>query len=104
MGGLPAQARVGEVDLRARRPGNHDALASRRVGQRVQRRRGGGLGLAAAREGKFAETWLAPSVANKSLARTKEGLGGATFTYPENPTDEALDEYLAPLVRAPGRE
>src|SRR6187402_3174933 len=27
--------------------------------------------LAAAREGKFAETWLAPSVANTSLARTK---------------------------------
>ena len=44
-----------------------------------------------ARAGKFAETWLAPSVANKALARTKEGLGGQTFTYPENPTDEAID-------------
>jgi haloalkane dehalogenase len=59
--------------------------------------------LAAAREGKFAETWLAPSVANKSLARTKEGLGGQTFTYPENPTDEAIDQYLAPLVSSPER-
>jgi pimeloyl-ACP methyl ester carboxylesterase len=60
--------------------------------------------LAAAREGKFAETWLAPSVANKSLARTKDGLGGATFTYPENPTDEAIDQYLAPLVSSPERK
>ena len=60
--------------------------------------------LAAAREGKFAETWLAPSVANKSLARTKEGLGGQTFTYPENPTDEAIDQYLAPLVSSPERK
>jgi haloalkane dehalogenase len=59
--------------------------------------------LAAAREGKFAETWLAPSVANKSLARTKEGLGGQTFTYPENPTDEAIDQYLAPLVSSAER-
>jgi haloalkane dehalogenase len=52
--------------------------------------------LAAARQGKFAETWLAPSVANTALARTKEGLGGQTFTYPENPTDEAIGQYLAP--------
>ena len=36
--------------------------------------------LAAAREGKFAETWLAPSVANKSI-----------------------DQYLAPLVSSPQR-
>lgn len=59
--------------------------------------------LAAAREGKFAETWLAPSVANTALARTKEGLGGQTFTYPENPTDEAIGQYLAPLVSSQER-
>jgi pimeloyl-ACP methyl ester carboxylesterase len=59
--------------------------------------------LAAARDGKFAETWLAPSVANTALARTKDGLGGATFTYPENPTDEAIGQYLAPLVSSPER-
>ena len=58
---------------------------------------------AAAREGKFAETWLAPSVANTALARTKDGLGGQTFTYPENPTDEAIGQYLAPLVSSPER-
>ena len=60
--------------------------------------------LAAAREGKFAETWIAPSVANTSLARTKDGLGGATFTYPQNPTDEAIGQYLAPLVSSPERK
>ena len=59
--------------------------------------------LKAAREGKFAETWLAPSVANTALARTKDGLGGQTFTYPENPTDEAISQYLAPLVSSPER-
>ena len=36
--------------------------------------------LAAAREGKFAETWLAPSVANKSLART-QGRAGRPDVY-----------------------
>lgn len=60
--------------------------------------------LAAAREGKFAATWIAPSVANTALARTKDGLGGQTFTYPENPTDEAIGQYLAPLVSSPERQ
>src|SRR5688572_6781266 len=57
-----------------------------------------------AREGKFADAWLAPWVANKSLARSKDGLGGLTFTHPENPTDEAIDQYLAPLVSSPERK
>ena len=56
------------------------------------------------REGKFADAWLAPWVANKPLARSKDGLGGQTFTYPENPTDEAIDQYLAPLVSSPERK
>ena len=34
----------------------------------------------------------------------KDGLGGQTFTYPENPTDEAIDQYLAPLVSSPERK
>lgn len=60
--------------------------------------------LMAAREGKFAATFIAPSVANTALARAKDGLGGATFTYPENPTDDAIGQYLAPLVGSPERE
>ena len=56
------------------------------------------------REGKFADEWLAPWVADKKLARSKNGLGGQTFTYPENPTDEAIDYYLGPLVSSPERK
>lgn len=51
-----------------------------------------------AREGKFADAWLAPWVADKKLARSSEGLGGMTFTFRSNPTDEAIDYYLGPLV------
>jgi haloalkane dehalogenase len=57
-----------------------------------------------ARAGKFADAWLAPWVADKTLARSKDGLGGQTYTYPENPTDEAIDYYLGPLVSSPQRK
>ncbi|MGO4223402.1 alpha/beta fold hydrolase [Lysobacter sp. TAF61] len=52
-----------------------------------------------ARQGKFVEEWLAPWLADKTLARSKQGLGGQTFTYPTHPSDEAVDTYLGPLVR-----
>lgn len=51
-----------------------------------------------AREGRFVKEWLAPWLADKTLARSPEGLGGMTFTYPSNPTDEAIEYYLSPLV------
>lgn len=54
-----------------------------------------------ARAGKFVDTWLAPWLADKKLARSKEGLGGQCYTYPQNPSDEAIECYLAPLVRSP---
>ena len=54
-----------------------------------------------ARAGTFADTWLAPWVADKKLARSAEGLGGMTFTFRSNPTDEAIDYYLGPLVSSP---
>lgn len=54
-----------------------------------------------ARAGKFADAWLAPWVADKKLARSAEGLGGMTFTFRSNPTDEAIDYYLGPLVASP---
>jgi pimeloyl-ACP methyl ester carboxylesterase len=56
-----------------------------------------------ARKGEFVSQWLAPWLADKALARSPQGLGGLTFTYPHNPSDEAIDYYLAPLVAAPGR-
>jgi haloalkane dehalogenase len=57
-----------------------------------------------ARAGTFADSWLAPWVADKRLARSDQGLGGMTFTFPINPTDEAIDYYLAPLVSSAERK
>ena len=57
-----------------------------------------------ARAGKYADQWLAPWVADKALARSEKGLGGMTFTYPDHPTDEAIDCYLGPLVSSPQRK
>lgn len=56
-----------------------------------------------AREGRFVAEWLAPWLADTTLARSSGGLGGMTFTYPDNPTDEAIEYYLGPLVRHPER-
>jgi haloalkane dehalogenase len=60
--------------------------------------------LALAREGRFSDAWLVPWVADKTLARSPQGLGGLTFTQPSNPTDEAIDCYLGPLVASPARK
>lgn len=56
------------------------------------------------RDGTFCDKWLAPWVADKALARSEQGLGGQTYTYPHNPTDEAIDYYLAPLVSSQQRK
>src|SRR6266511_2205023 len=57
-----------------------------------------------ARAGTFVDKWFVPWVADKSLARSAEGLGGQTYTFRANPTDEAVDYYLAPLVSSPQRK
>ncbi|HEY7182535.1 MAG TPA: alpha/beta hydrolase [Blastocatellia bacterium] len=57
-----------------------------------------------ARAGTFVSKWLAPWVADKTLARSAEGLGGQTYTFRANPTDEAIEYYLAPLVSSPQRQ
>lgn len=51
-----------------------------------------------AKQGAFARQWLAPWLADHNLARSKEGLGGLTFTYPDRLSDQTIDMYLAPLV------
>lgn len=56
-----------------------------------------------ARKGRFVAQWLAPWLADKELARSAQGLGGMTFTHPHNPSDEAIEYYLAPLVANPER-
>lgn len=57
-----------------------------------------------AHAGTFPDKWLAPWAADKELARSPQGLGGLTYTYPTNPSDEAVDYYLGPLVSSPERK
>jgi pimeloyl-ACP methyl ester carboxylesterase len=57
-----------------------------------------------AHAGTYPDEWLVPWVRDRNLARSKDGLGGMTFTYPSNPTDEAIDCYLAPLVSSERRK
>ncbi|HWR16266.1 MAG TPA: alpha/beta hydrolase [Terriglobales bacterium] len=57
-----------------------------------------------ARQGKFADAWLAPWVVDKNLARSPKGLGGLTYTHPDRLTDATIDYYLAPLVSSPQRK
>ena len=52
-----------------------------------------------AKAGTYVPKWLAPWLADGRLARSKDGLGGMTFSHSSNPTDEALEMYLGPLVR-----
>lgn len=51
-----------------------------------------------AKAGAFAREWLAPDLADHDRARSKIGLGGQTFTYPERMEDATIDMYLGPLV------
>lgn len=51
-----------------------------------------------AKAGAFAREWLAPDLADHDRARSKIGLGGQTFTYPERMDGATIDMYLAPLV------
>ncbi len=53
-----------------------------------------------AHAGTFVDNWLAPWYADHGRARSAEGLGGLCYSDPAHPTDEAIEYYLAPLVRS----
>jgi len=59
--------------------------------------------IAAARAGKFADDTFRPQLANKNFARSAQGIGGLCYTYPTDPSDEAIDCYFTPLVSSPQR-
>ena len=59
--------------------------------------------IAMAKSGTYPDRFLAPWVADKSLARSTNGLGSA-YTYPDRLSDEAIDVYIAPLVESPRRK
>jgi haloalkane dehalogenase len=57
-----------------------------------------------ARNGKYADEWLVPWLANKALARSEKGLGGLCYADPTHLTDVAIEIYLCPLVSSPLRK
>jgi pimeloyl-ACP methyl ester carboxylesterase len=56
------------------------------------------------RNGRFADEWLVPWLADKPLARSEIGLGGQCYADPTHPSDEAIETYLAPLLASPRRK
>jgi pimeloyl-ACP methyl ester carboxylesterase len=56
-----------------------------------------------AHAGTFPDRMFVPLVRDKTYARSKDALG-AVYTFPTNPTDEAIDCYIAPLVSSPRRK
>lgn len=54
--------------------------------------------IALSKQGKFVDEWLAPWRADKSRARSKDGIGGMCYSDPSHPTDEAIETYFAPLL------
>lgn len=59
--------------------------------------------IALAKEGRFVHDWLGRWQADKTLARSAEGIGGMCYADPAHPTDEAIDTYFAPLLATPRR-
>lgn len=57
-----------------------------------------------ARQGTFPDLWLAPWFADKALARSETGLGGQTYSRPQDLSDAAIETYLGPLVYSPARK
>jgi len=56
------------------------------------------------RAGTYVDKWLVPWLADKSLARSKDGIGGACYADPAHPSDEALEAYWRPIVSTPRRK
>ncbi|MGO1070002.1 alpha/beta fold hydrolase [Lysobacter sp. CA199] len=57
----------------------------------------------AARRGRFAIETFPPQLADHDFARSDKGIGVLCFTYPQHPTDEAIETYFRPLVESPER-
>lgn len=56
----------------------------------------------ASRAGTFVDQVILPQLRDKRLVHSATGLGVA-YTYPGNPTDEAIDYYFTPVVSSPLR-
>lgn len=56
------------------------------------------------RQGRFADEWLAPWLADPALARSTRGIGGMCYANPAHPTDAALRSYFTPLLSSAERK
>ena len=56
------------------------------------------------KQGRFADGWLAPWLADPALARSPRGIGGMCYVDPAHPTDAALRSYFTPLLSTPERK
>lgn len=54
-----------------------------------------------AKKGTFIDEVIVPQLREKQLARSANGLGGLTYTYPEKLADETVEMYFRPLVETP---
>ncbi len=59
---------------------------------------------AMARAGRFADDAVTAWQADKKICRAAEGGLGACYADPANLTDEAIDEYLLPLIASPAKK
>src|SRR6185369_1781238 len=57
-----------------------------------------------ARNGRFVEEMIAPQARNHSSARAANGLGGLCYSDPTHPTDDAIEQYLAPMASSAERK
>ena len=54
--------------------------------------------IALAKQGRFVDEWLGAWHADRTLARSPEGIGGMCYADAAHPTDEAIDTYFGPLL------
>jgi pimeloyl-ACP methyl ester carboxylesterase len=55
------------------------------------------------KQGKYAQQWLTPWLADRVHARAPDQFGGMCYTDPANPSDAALEMYFGPLLSSPKR-
>lgn len=55
-------------------------------------------------KGRFVDEWFVAWLGDKELARSETGLGGQCYADRSQPTDEAIETYLRPLVASQRRK
>jgi haloalkane dehalogenase len=58
----------------------------------------------AAKKGTLFDQFIVSHLNDKDLARSARGLGGLTYTHPEDLSDETIEAYFRPLMETPLRK